>query len=84
MRTRYYVRTGKVERAIRTVSTECYREWKAIRKSQPTLRSEGYTDFRNRWLLEHHNILITRQANGVEKVGFASRGDMLLFALKWS
>lgn len=78
MRDRYYVRIGRVERGLRTVSMECYRAW------GEQGRPPSYTEFRDRWLLKYHNIVTSKQANGVEKVGFASRGDMLLFVLKYS
>ena len=78
MRDRYWVRIGKIERGLRTVSTECFREWRELGRPPP------YTEFRNRWLLEKHNIIVNKQMNGVEKVGFASRGDMILFVLKHS
>lgn len=78
MRDRYYVRINKVERGIRTVSTACYHEWRELGRPPP------YTEFRNKWLLEHHNIVVSKQTNGVEKVGFASRGDMLMFVLRYS
>lgn len=78
MRDRYWVRIGKVEKSIRTVSTECYRVWRDQGRTPP------YSEFRNRWLLENHNIVVSKQINGVEKVGFASRGDMLMFVLRYS
>lgn len=78
MRDRYWVRIGKIERGLRTVMAECFRDWNE--KDRPP----SYTEFRNRWLLEHHNIIINKQANGVEKVGFSSKGDMLLFVLRYS
>ena len=78
MRDRYWVRIGKVERVIRTISTECYREWKEL-DQRP-----DYSAFKKVWLFDNHNIIINKQINGVEKVGFASRGDMLLFVLKYA
>ena len=77
MRDRYYVRKGKVEKPLSAVSVLCYREWH-VNRDQP------YTEFRDKWLLENYNIVINKQANGVEKVGFASKGDMLMFMLRWS
>ena len=78
MRDRYWVRIGRIERGLRTISTECFRIWREQGRPPP------YTEFRNKWLLEHHNIVVSKQTNGVDKVGFASRGDMLMFVLRYS
>lgn len=79
MRDRYYVRRGRVEKAIRNAGMVCYREWTASGRKQP-YDSEYY----RRWFIENHNIVLNTQANGVEKAGFASKGDMLMFLLRWS
>lgn len=77
MRTRYYVRISRVEKALRPISAECFHKWR------DNGRTPQFTDFRDKWLLDNHNIVISQQANGVEKVGFASKGDMIMFLLKW-
>ena len=78
MRDRYWVRIGRIDRALRTIMVECFREWNVKDRPPP------YTEFKNRWLLENYNIIINKQINGVEKVGFKSKGDMILFVLKHS
>jgi hypothetical protein len=34
------------------------------------------------WFLEKHNIVVSRNANGIVKLGFASEADVTLFTLR--
>ena len=84
MRDRYYVRSNQVVNPIVKAEREWYTQWQEQRRDKSRPDSESYDTSRRRWFLEKHNIVINTQANGVEKVGFASRGDMLLFVLRYS
>jgi len=84
MRDRYYVRSNQVVEPIVKAEREWYRQWREQRRDKSRPDPENYETSRNRWFLERHNIVFSSQANGAEKVGFASRGDMLLFVLRYS
>lgn len=84
MRDRYYVRSNQVMNPIVKAEREWYRQWREQRRDPTRPNPENLEISRKKWFLEKHNIVINTQANGIEKIGFASRGDMLMFVLRYS
>ena len=88
MRDRYYIRFEKVQKPYEKVCNEFNRRQSELRRqhyaqtgSYATTGGWGGIDKLKEWFLEHHNIVLSYNANGILKLGFASRADVTLFVL---
>lgn len=91
MRDRYYVRFEKVlnpyMKAVDEFNQNQYQERRAYQKEHPEnyATQSWYTDEqRAAWFLEKHNIIISKNANGIIKLGFATPADVTFFTLRYS
>ena len=88
MRNRYYIRFEKVQKPYEKVCNEFNRyAWELRRQQQAITGSMTPTGWNSldklkEWFLEHHNIVLSHNANGILKLGFASREDVTLFVLR--
>jgi hypothetical protein len=90
LRDRYYIRFEKVLKPYQKVLDEYVDYQFELRKKHLKESPEDYyattgiltDESRDAWFLEKHNIVISHNANGVIKLGFASKEDVTLFVLK--
>ena len=92
MRDRYYVRFERIltpwTNALDEFNHHCWELRKQWRVDNPDSMTGPpvYNTDENRaaWFLEKHNIVLSKNANGILKLGFASEEDVTLFALRMS
>ena len=62
---------------------ELRKQWRIDNPNSMT-GSPVYNTDENRaaWFLEKHNIVLSKNANGILKLGFASKADVTLFVLR--
>lgn len=91
MRDRYYIRFEKVLKPYMKATEEFtdyqHRARRAYQKEHPEdYATRGWVTDEQRaaWFLEKHNIVISKNANGIIKLGFATPADVTLFTLRYS
>jgi len=88
VRDRYYIRFEKVQKPYEKVCNEFNRYAWALRRQHQAqngnMTMPGWNSLEKlkEWFLEHHNIVLSHNANGIIKLGFASREDVTLFVLR--
>lgn len=80
MRDRYYVHVSCIIKPWQNALTEIWR----LARRYPAATPQSHWETNCRLMLEQHNIVVNSQKNGVIKLGFKSRGDMLIFAIRYS
>jgi hypothetical protein len=89
LRERYFIRFEKVLKpytkvveAWRHQQHESRREY--MKENPETYNNRGWytNESMDEWFLEKHNIVVSRNAGGIIKLGFASPADVTLFTLR--
>ena len=89
VRDRYYIRFEKVLKPYTKILDEFNHHQYLARQAYLKEYPENYAtqgwhtdEQRAAWFLEHHNIVISKNANGIIKLGFATAQDVTLFTLR--
>jgi hypothetical protein len=88
LRERYFIRFEKVLKPYTRVVEAWRHHQHEARRENMKANPDAYNgpwysnESLDEWFLENHNIVVSRNANGVTKLGFASPADVTLFTLK--